>query len=66
MTTKVKRTLTLMAIAAALFTISDVFATPKNAAMMVWVRGASAGFALAGIFGFMLIIGEEIKLRRQK
>ena len=61
MKNKVNRTLILLAIAAALFTISENYNTP----WMPWVRGASAGMALAGIIGVILIIGDEIKARKQ-
>lgn len=47
-----------MAIAAALFTISESY---KEIKWMVYVQGASAGFALAGIVGFVLILGEELR-----
>ncbi|GAB3933539.1 hypothetical protein [Mucilaginibacter myungsuensis] len=55
---KVKRTLALMAIAAALFTISESY---KEVKWMIYVQGASAGFALAGIVGFILILGEQLR-----
>jgi len=61
MNPKVKRTLVLMAIAAALFTISESY---KEVKWMFYVQGASAGFALAGIVGFILILGEELKRKR--
>jgi high-affinity Fe2+/Pb2+ permease len=60
MNAKVNRTLILLAVSAALFTISEVYNTP----WMQWVRGASAGMALAGIIGVVLIIGESLRERK--
>jgi hypothetical protein len=57
MNAKVKRTLILLAVSAALFTISESY----NTSWMNFVRGASAGFALAGIFSFFMIIGDVIR-----
>lgn len=58
MNIKVRRTLILMAVSAALFTISEVY---SSLPWMTWVRGASAGFALAGVFAFFLIVGELLR-----
>ena len=57
MNDKVRRVLALLAIAAALFTISEIY----TASWMLWVRGAAAGMALAGIVGVVLIIADELK-----
>lgn len=62
MSNKVKRTLILMAMAAALFTIAESY---KEIKWMVYVQGASAGFALAGIVGFILILADEMKARNE-
>lgn len=53
MNAKVNRTLILLAVSAALFTISEFY---NSIPWMVWVRGASAGMALAGVLGVILII----------
>jgi high-affinity Fe2+/Pb2+ permease len=60
MNDKVKRTLVLLAVAAALFTISEMYTTT----WMPWVRGASAGLALGGIVGVILIFAEALKGKR--
>lgn len=57
MDNKVKRTLILLAVSAALFTISEIYTTP----WMAWVRGASAGLALGGIVGVILIFADALK-----
>lgn len=58
MNRKVKRTLILMAISAALFTIAETY---HEIAWMLYVQAASAGFALAGIVGFILILADELR-----
>lgn len=61
MIAKVRRSVLLLAVSTALFVISAVFTTPKNAFWMDWVRGASAGIALAATIGIILIITENLK-----
>ena len=58
MNAKVKRTLVLLAVAAALFTISECY---TELPWMTFVRGASAGFAMAGVVGVILIIVDELR-----
>jgi len=58
MNAKVRRTLILLAVSAALFTISEIYSTVSYAD---WIRGASAGLALAGLFSFVLILVELVR-----
>jgi hypothetical protein len=61
MNAKVKRTLILLAVAAGLFLISEYF---HGIPWMLWVRGASAGMALAGVLGAILIFADVAKGKR--
>ncbi|QKJ32416.1 hypothetical protein HQ865_22510 [Mucilaginibacter mali] len=60
MDNKVKRTLVLLAISAVLFVISEFFHTSWTP----WIRGASAGLALGGVFSVVLIFADELKRKK--
>jgi hypothetical protein len=61
MNNKVTRVALMLVIACVLYAAGYYFATPANAKWMDFVRGASAGFALAGCIGFILLILDRIK-----
>ena len=64
MKNQVNRTIILLAVACVLFWIEYFFANPGNKDMMNIVRGATAGFGLAGCVSFLILIYNQIKQNR--
>ncbi|TSD64008.1 hypothetical protein FFF34_015720 [Inquilinus sp. KBS0705] len=59
MKNQVTRTILLLVIAGILFTIGQLYATPANAKWMDFMRGAAAGFGLAGCISFLILLAKQ-------
>jgi len=59
MKNQVSRTILLLAISVVLYGIVLLFATPQNGKWMDFVRGASAGFGLAGCISFLILLAGQ-------
>ncbi|MFD0794793.1 hypothetical protein ACFQZX_14295 [Mucilaginibacter litoreus] len=66
MKNQVRRTVILLAVACVLYWIEFFFANKQNNDMMNIVRGATAGFGLAGCISFLILIFNQFKQSRVK
>lgn len=66
MKNQVRRTVILLAVACVLFWVEFFFANKDNNDMMNIVRGATAGFGLAGCVSFLILLYNQFKAGRAK
>jgi hypothetical protein len=65
MKNQVTRTVLLLAVSIALFVIILWVPAPKDPLWFEIIRGASAGFGLAGCISFVLLLKDELKANKK-
>ncbi|RFZ91855.1 hypothetical protein D0C36_10420 [Mucilaginibacter conchicola] len=66
MKNQLRRTVILLAVACVCYWIVIFFATKENTDMMNILRGATAGFGLAGCISFLMMLFDNYKQSRAK